>query len=263
MIDWDDAFQNAAYIADAGAYPTGWAAQAAAFRAKASGALDLAYGAPPRAKLDLFQPATRARGLVVFVHGGYWLKFDKSTWSHLAAGALARGWAVALPSYSLAPEATIPEITAQIAAAIAFAGSHVAGPIHLAGHSAGGHLVTRMVCADSPLAPTMRDRIAQVVSISGLHDLRPLLHTRMNENLRLTPETAAAESPVLQLRLSGMAVSAWVGALERPEFLRQSALLREAWTGVGLEVIANRHHFDIIAELCNPDSRITQGLAPV
>jgi arylformamidase len=259
MIDWEDAFQNAAYIAGAESYPGRWAARAAAFRAGARGDLDLAYGAHPRARLDLLRPEGAARGLVVFVHGGYWLKFDKSFWSHLAAGALARGWAVALPGYTLAPEVSISEITTQIGAAVAHAAGLVAGPVRLAGHSAGGHLVTRMICDDSPLAPETRARIARVVSISGLHDLRPLLATGMNAQLRLTPETAAAESPVLHTPLPGIPVTAWVGGDERPEFLRQSALLREAWAA-DLEVAKGRHHFDVIEDLCAPDSGLTDAL---
>ena len=47
----------------------------------------------------------------MFVHGGYWLRFDRDMWSHLAAGAVARGWACAIPSYTLAPEARISAMT--------------------------------------------------------------------------------------------------------------------------------------------------------
>lgn len=260
MIDWEDAFVNRAYIAGAEGYPKGWAAKAQAFRDRAHGELDLPYGAHPRERLDLFRPAGDAKGLVVFVHGGYWLHFDKSFWSHLAAGALAQGWAVALPGYTLAPEATIPEITAQIGTAVDHAAGLVGRPIRLAGHSAGGHLVTRMICDDSPLAPETRARIARVVSISGLHDLRPLLETQMNDQLRLTPETAALESPALHAPLPGIPVTAWVGGNERPEFLRQSALLREAWAGVDLEVAKGRHHFDVIDDLCKADSALTEVL---
>lgn len=259
MIDWEDAFANGAYIAGAEGYPADWAARAQAFRASARGELDLPYGSHPRERLDLFWPEGAAHGLVVFVHGGYWLKFDKSVWSHLAAGPLARGWAVALPSYTLAPEATIPEITAQIGAAVDHAAGLVAGPLRLAGHSAGGHLVTRMVCEDSPLAAEVRGRIARVVSISGLHDLRPLLATTMNDQLRLTPETSAAESPALHVPLAGVPVTAWVGGHERPEFLRQSALLREAWAA-DLEVAKGRHHFDVIDDLDKADSALTEAL---
>ena len=264
MVDWDDAFANGAYIAGAEAYPPAWSAAAGAFRATARARLDLPYDTAPRARYDLFLPAAAPRGLVVFVHGGYWLKFDKSTWSHLAAGPAAAGWAVALPSYTLAPEARIAEITAQIARAVVTASAEVDGPIMLAGHSAGGHLVTRMACADGPLPPGVQARLGHVLSLSGLHDLRPLLATQMNAQLRLSADEAARESPALLDPAPGLRVTAWVGGHERPEFLRQSALLREAWARKGrdarLVVDAGLHHFKVIDGLSRPDSTLTRAL---
>ena len=88
----------------------------------------------------------------------------------------------------------LSQITGQIARAIAHAAARVDGPIRLSGHSAGGHLVTRMVCADSPLEAGVRNRIEHTLSISGLHDLRPLLHTGMNDTLHLDLAEARAEN---------------------------------------------------------------------
>lgn len=267
-LDWDDAFTNGAYITGADGFPPRWVEAAAAFRASTQGRLDIAYGSQPRARYDLFLPDEgRPQGLVVFVHGGYWLKFDKSCWSHLAAGSLARGWAVAMPSYTLAPEARIPDMTREIAAAITHGSAAVDGPIRLAGHSAGGHLVTRMICDDGPLMPDVIARIAHVVSISGLHDPRPLLATAMNGSLGLSAESAAQESPALHAPWPGIPVTTWVGGHERPEFLRQSALLRESWAGQGaridLTVAATCHHFNVIDGLCDPDSPLTDCLFSV
>lgn len=265
-INWDEALANAPHIEGAEGYPEHWATCAAAFRQTARGELDIVYGDAPRARLDLFLPDGSLQGLVVFVHGGYWLRFDKSYWSHLAAGPLAQGWAVALPSYTLAPEARLPQITAQIARAIDCVAARVAGPIHLTGHSAGGHLVTRMLCPDTPLAA--RTRLRHVLSISGVHDLRPLLAAGMNDRLQLTAETAASESPALLHPVPNVPVTLWVGGHERPEFLRQSALLREAWamkgTDARLVVDDRRHHFDVIAGLEDPSGPLTRALlAPV
>ncbi|MBM3648677.1 MAG: alpha/beta hydrolase, partial [Alphaproteobacteria bacterium] len=109
LVDWDDAYANVTHIPGAERFPPAWSAAATAFRERlgASGRarLDLGYGAAPRQRLDLFLPATEPIGLIVFVHGGYWRAFDRSSWSHLAAGATERGWAVAMPSYTLCPEA--------------------------------------------------------------------------------------------------------------------------------------------------------------
>ncbi|GGB53882.1 esterase [Roseibium aquae] len=264
-IDWDDAFANGPYIANAMGYPDLWTDLAQNFRnTHPRKELDCAYGTHPREVFDLFWPDEEARGLVVFVHGGYWLKFDKSFWSHLAKGPLAHGWAVALPSYVLAPEARLPDMTWQVAAALAAAAEKVRGPIHLAGHSAGGHLVSRMACANAPLAADLRVRVKRVVSISGLHHLEPLQLTKMNDDLRLDLQQAVEESAALQDPAGGIDTVCWVGAQERPEFLRQTRLLEECWKRKGAHVRAvyeeDRHHFNVIDGLADPGSALTNAL---
>jgi arylformamidase len=226
--------------------------------------LDIVYGESERQKLDIFRPESELRGLVVFVHGGYWRAFDKSYWSHLATAALRRGWAVAVPSYDLAPTVSISEITLQTGAATGKAASIIGGPIRLTGHSAGGHLVTRMICLDSPLSPDLRQRTERVVSISGLHDLRPLLKTKMNDDFRMLEAEAVAESAALKQPIEDVELVCWVGAEERPEFVRQSELLANIWTGYGIETSVHRapgqHHFDVIDGLVDPQSALSDAL---
>ena len=270
ISDWDDAYDNAGHIGDAEVFPSLWAARAGGFEAERLAAgraeLDCAYGEGPRERLDLFFPDSASKGLVVFVHGGYWMRFDKSTWSHLAEGSVRRGWAFAVPSYTLAPEVRIGDITKEIARAIAYAAQRVAGPLALAGHSAGGHLVARMACLDGPLSEPERARLFRVAPISGLFDLRPLMRTRMNRTLRLDEAEAVAESPALARPLPDLHLAAWVGADERPEFVRQSELIANIWTGLGATAkcvrLSGRHHFDVIGELTNSNSALTAFVAP-
>lgn len=200
----------------------------------------------------------------MFVHGGYWMNFDKSTWSHLAKGSLAHGFAVAIPSYVLCPEARISEITLQIGTAITHAAGEIAGPIHLTGHSAGGHLVARMVCATSTLGQPIRHRVRKTVPVSALGDLRPLMKTRMNETLHLDPVEARLESPALLEPQEGVDVTAWVGGAERPEFIRQSALLANIWSGfechADMVEEPGKHHFDVIDGLMDAEHLLTRTL---
>lgn len=266
IVDWDDAYANGPHIDGADTYPGLWQARAEAFRLELGtrARLDIAYGEVERQRFDLFLPAGTAIGLAVFVHGGYWKAFDKSSWSHLARGAVEAGWAVALPGYTLAPEARITDITVEIARALAAASELVDGPISLAGHSAGGHLVSRMLCRNAPLGESLRARIANVVSISGLHDLRPLLTLEMNEILRLDDAEAVMESPALQYPMDGARLTCWVGADERPEFIRQNDLLANIWTGLGAETSSvhalGKHHFNVIADLEDRNSALTRLL---
>lgn len=268
ITDWDDAYSNGAHIRGGDAYPARWAERAAAFRTELAttgrAELDLPYGEGERERYDLFRPEGAAKGTVIFVHGGYWMAFDKARWSHLAAGPLARGWAVAMPSYTLCPDTRIAGITRQMARSVEVIAGEEAGPLRLTGHSAGGHLVSRLACADAPLSDDVRARVGHVVSISGLHDLRPLLNTRMNATLRLDEAEAAAESPALLRPQPGIGITCWVGADERPEFVRQTELLANVWLGLGaataLRLAGGRHHFDVIDDLADPESDLVAAL---
>lgn len=262
-MDFDDAYENGAYIEDAQAYPSKWEEAADEWRSVESAVgraqLNLSYGEDERARFDLFYPETgKPEGLMVFVHGGYWRAFDNKYWSHLAAGATARGWAVAMPSYTLAPAARISEITTQIARAIEAAAKAIAGPIVLTGHSAGGHLVARMRCND--VALSVADRLQNIVPISPLSDLRPLLQTKMNADFRLDLEEARKESPLLATSLRTVPTQVWVGADERPAFLDQARWLADGWDNTNLTIIPDRHHFDVIDDLADQDSALMAAI---
>jgi arylformamidase len=182
-VDHDRAYANGPFIPGAETFPPRWAQEAAAFRAALGQRARTAipYGPKARNALDLFLPEAEPLGLLVFIHGGYWLRFDRDLWSHLAAGAVAQGWACAIPSYTLAPDARISAMTREIARAVEVAAGFVAGPVVVTGHSAGGHLSARMGCADVALSAP----VTRVVPISPLTDLKPLSLTAMNASLRL------------------------------------------------------------------------------
>ena len=165
------------------------------------------------------------------------------------ADALARGWACAMPSYTLAPDARIGAMTAEIAQAVRAAAGRVAGPVVVTGHSAGGHLAARMGCADQTVP------VARVVPISPLADLAPLMQTDMNATLAIDPAEADRESPARLALRAGVQAHVWVGGQERPAFLWQARTLSEAWN-CPWTVEAGRHHFDVIDGLTDPNSAL-------
>lgn len=252
-MDMDREYQNGAFIPGSDALPDLWTQKAATFRASLGprARLALPYGPDERHRFDLFLPETAPKGLMVFIHGGYWLATNRDLWSHLAAGAVARGWACALPSYTLAPQARIREITAEVAQAITAASAEIAGPLVVTGHSAGGHLAARMACSDIALP-----RLARVVPISPMSDLEPLMATQMD--LRLDPAEVAAESPALLPRRPEVQAHVWVGGDERPAFLWQARTLSERWA-CGWTVDAGLHHFNVIDGLERPDSPLLRA----
>lgn len=257
-VDYD----NSGAVPGSDKLPAMWQAAAATFREGLGdrARLGLPYGATPRERADLFLPKGAPEGLVVFVHGGFWRSRHRHDWSHFAAGALAAGYAVAMPSYTLAPEARISRITLQVARAVAAMAEEVPrGPIRLAGHSAGGHLVARMLCADAMLPAEVAERLARVVAISPVGDLRPLMELSMNDDLRLDAAEAASESPVLARPTLDVPVTVWVGAAELAAFVEQARGLAEAWEAELVEA-PGRHHFDVIDGLLRADSALMERL---
>jgi arylformamidase len=268
ITNWDDAYTNGANIAGGDRWPAAWTEPARIYREGLSEAgrakLDLSYGEGTRHRFDLFLPRDEAKGLVVYIHGGYWRAFDKSVWSHLAAGSVDSGYAVAMPSYTLCPEVRIADIVREVGKAIEMAAGMVDGPVMLTGHSAGGHLATRLLTDDSPLPAPVLERVRSTVSISGVHDLRPIMSTAMNKDLRIDEAEALAESPALLRPRPGVRVTCWVGGGERAEFIRQNALLANIWIGLGArtaEVVEpDRHHFSVVDGLTNADHPLTRTL---
>jgi hypothetical protein len=121
-----------------------------------------------------------------------------------------------------------------------------------------------MISATSPLPESIRRRVRNTVSISGLHDLRPIMRTEMNAVLRIDEGEAARESPALLRPVDNARLTCWVGASERAEFIRQSALLANVWTGLGAETDCvkepDRHHFNVIDGLADPAHALTKAL---
>jgi len=243
--DWDDAYANMAHIEGSEQLPDQWSKRALRYRQtldKGNLDTDVSYGKAARE---------------------VWMRLDKSYWTDLAEGARAQGWIVCMPSYTLTPEVTISHITKQIASAINKAAKHFKGPIRLAGHSAGGHLVSRMICQDTGLQKSTLQRIEHTLSISGLHDLRPLMQTKMNDVLQLSETEAQSESPALLRPADNQLFTSWVGGYERPEFIRQSKLIANVWEGLGANtncvVDGEHHHFSVIEDLKSADSPITNA----
>ncbi|MGR3805873.1 alpha/beta hydrolase [Marinibacterium profundimaris] len=260
-MDLSEAYANGPHIPGGSDYPARWARAAEAFRSEMGprAEIGLAYGTGTRQAFDLFHPdGAASRGTVIFVHGGYWRSLARSDWSWLAAGPLGRGWTVAMPGYDLCPAVRITDITRQVAAAVQAVADRTSGPIALTGHSAGGHLVARML--DPELLPeAVAGRLVSVQPISPLADLAPLMQTNLNDDLHLDPAEAVAESPIHMTDRRDVPVSVLVGGAERPAFLDQTLWLAEAW-GVERIVAKGRHHFDVIDALADPGSALVARL---
>jgi arylformamidase len=256
-LDLEAEYNNSAKVADSAAIIARWAVEAAGFRAvHPHSELDVPYGPTERQAMDLFFPAPERDGpLVMFIHGGYWQRLDRSWFSHLAAGLLGHGVAVALPSYDLCPQVTLAELVEQVRGCAAFLHRRVGRPFLVSGHSAGGHL-SAMLLATDWAARGLPTIVAAAMPISGLFDLPPLVHTSINEKLGLDEAEARRLSPLF-LPPPGGRLHAFVGDEEGREYTRQARSIAEAWGGTW-ESLPGTNHFTIVEELADPGSQIVR-----
>jgi arylformamidase len=247
-------------------YPELSAATRGRFRHK----LDLRYGPGPLETLDLFLPEGSPRGTLVFIHGGYWRALDKADFQFVAGPFVEQGFAVAVADYDLCPAVSVARIVDECRRMLVWIARE--GPRHgtspdnvvVAGHSAGGHLVAMMFATDWDLLGLARDPFVAGVTLSGVHDLKPLVLSSYNVDLKLTNAEAARVSPVNQVSLTPAPLLIAVGGAETSEFVRQSQLMWEAWPdnrrpAAGPLILAGKHHFSVIADYADPESELTRA----
>jgi dienelactone hydrolase len=218
--------------------------------------LDVPYGPAERQKFDLFPAADPAAPCLLFIHGGYWQRNSREGFSVLAAGVRAHGWSAALPSHTLAPEATMAEIVAEIGAALDWFAAHapahgIAGRVILAGWSAGGHLAAMWLGHPAVTAG---------LAIAGLFELGPLRDTYLNEKLRLRDEEIATLSP-LRLPVVHKPLAIAYGTAELPALVANSrdfhAHRAAAHAPGALLPVAGADHFTVVNALRDPRGLLT------
>ena len=175
----------------------------------------------------------------------------------LVDGVAALGWSVALPGYTLAPEATLSQIATEMQAAmdwLAASGPEhgIGGPVIVSGWSAGAQLAALLLS---------HPRVAAGLGISGVYELGPIRDTRLNETLKLTEDEVCRLSP---LRLPAVAKPFAIayGSAELPPFVwdaRHFHAMRAAAHAPGALVpIAGANHFSILDHLRRPEGELVR-----
>jgi len=264
-LDWrgmskeelDRGLNNSLAVAGSGDIVAGWEQRSAALRERHPAYLDLRYGPRERNRIDVLKAADRAPTLL-FIHGGYWQMRAKEFFTLVAQGPMAHGINVALTGYTLAPDATLDEIVAEVHAAIDYLARELPAlggdgkGIVVSGWSAGGHL-TAMALSH----PFVRAGLG----ISGIYELEPIRHSYLNEKLGLDEAASRRNSPVKLTTGPLKPLSLVVGSAELPLLRQQTADFACCRASHGLPVtyeeIRDANHFTIMNEMIASQGRIT------
>jgi arylformamidase len=254
--DRDLGLNNGVAVAGSAELVAGWDRRSAEMRAQYPDHLDLRYGPRERNRIDFLKAADGAPTLV-FIHGGYWQTRAKETFALFANGPMAHGINVALIGYTLAPDAALDEIVAEIRAGLDFLAAELpglggdAGSIVVSGWSAGGHLTSMALS---------HPHVKAGMAISGIYDLEPIRHSYLNVKLGLDEAMSQRNSPMAQAGGVVKPLSLVAGSAELPLLRKQTADFAGHRAKYGLPVsyeeIPGANHFTIMDELSSPTGRI-------
>jgi arylformamidase len=239
-------------------------------RKKLKSYLDVAYGDSPRQVMDIFPAEKPSAPVLLYFHGGYWRSGGKEQNCHFVELFVKAGATVAVVEYDLCPQVTVTDIVRQARAAVAWAYkniSHYSGDpskIFISGLSAGGHLVAMALAHDWEKEGLPSDLIKGATAISGVYDLDAVLHIDVNQEIRLTPESARENSPLLHPPLPYAPLIVAGGGAEPRGWQEQSENLFALCKARGVLcesiVIPGAHHYSIGLQLANPQSPLTRAM---
>lgn len=271
--DWyNEQYNNRARVPDALLHLQRWALWSAEAMADLNGQIDVPYGLTAGQRMDVFPTPQSQAPIVVFIHGGYWRSLDKSDHTFVVPELIQAGALPVVLNYDLAPRVRVREICLQIVQALAWVWRHASqwggnpDRIHVVGHSAGGHLAAMALSAhwQRHASDLPHDLVKSAMSISGLHELDSVRRAAfVQADLKLTPAEAVQCSPAWMPRPARGQIHCLAGALESPEFLRQNALLREAWGPScvpTVEVLEGEDHFSILNQFRHADSKLMHAV---
>jgi arylformamidase len=255
--DLDLGLNNGVAVAGSGDMVAGWERRSANMRAQYAEHLDIRYGPRERNRIDFFKASEKGPTLL-FIHGGYWQMRAKEVFAVVGGGAMAHGINVAAIGYTLAPDATLGQIVAEIHRGLDFLAEKLPAlggdpnRIVVSGWSAGGHL-TAMALSNP--------HVKAGVAISGIYDLEPIRHSYLNVKLGLDEAMSRRNSPMMQAGGPMKPLSLVAGSAELPLLRKQTADFAGHRAKFGLPVtyeeIPGADHFTIMNEMMSPTGRIT------
>ena len=245
-----------------------WVERSESARATLKCQIDIRYGEGEKQMLDVFTGHTADAPVLVYFHGGYWQRGDKSIYSFLASPYIEAGVNVVVVGYDLCPDVSITRISGQAREALTYIWQHASdlglnpNQITVMGHSAGGHITEMMMATNWSLFDKSlpADLIKSGIPISPLSYLEPVRLTEaLNAGIRMDEQEAEAESPMTNHPpVTNAPQLVVVGGAETKEFHRQSQMYVDKYATsertLTLYIVPDVDHFDELNVLADPAS---------
>lgn len=232
--------------------------------------LNVPYGGSPREMLDIYAADTPGGPVLVYIHGGYWRSGSKDDNCNFAPAFVEHGATVVLVEYDLCPNVVVTDIVRQTRASIAWVYRNIIrysgnpSKLYVSGHSAGGHLTAMALAHDWEKEGLPRDLIKGATATSGVYDLDMVMQISVNEQVRMTPEIAKQNNPLLHPPPAKCPLIVAVGGSEPKGWQQMSEdyfkLCKECGLDCQYLVIPGANHYTMSEHLADPESPLTLAM---
>ena len=232
----------------------------------------VAFGSNGQA-LDVWAPAAGSetpRPVVVFFHGGGWVKGDRDAYAFAGRAFASRGYVVVIPDYRKVPDALFPTFIEDGADVVAWTYENIEDfggdpeRIALAGHSAGAHTAVTLALDPRWLRGRALDAktVKAVIGLSGPYDFYPFDKKRSIDAMSHWP-TPRDTQPIAWARADAppmLLVTSSEDTVVRPYNTENlTAKLRGLGARVEMENYEGLSHEGVVMALSKP----FRGKAPV
>lgn len=240
------------------------AADSEAARKRLGEPLRIAYGPSPIEGLDVFRARQPNAPVMLFIHGGAWLRGEAKNFAYPAEMLVDAGVTYVVADFAPVNsfDGDLAAMAAQVRRAIAFAHQNAAqyggnaARLYLAGHSSGAHLAAVALTSDWTELGLAPDFIKGALLMSGMYDMKPVRLSKRSNYVKFTDAMEDDMSPQRHIDRLHSPLTVTVGSKDSPEFIRQArdfvAAVRAAGKSAELVEAPEYNHFDLSHSLGNP-----------
>ncbi len=166
---------------------------------------DIDYGREVRQQLDVYHAAdtATARPVVVFLHGGAWIRGSKNQYLFVGEALVSKGFVGVIPNYRLFPDVTFPAFVEDGALALKWVTNNIKrfggnpNAIYVMGHSAGAHIAALLALDERYLRSVGGNQrwLKGMIGLAGPYDWLPYFSER-DKQIFGPPSQYPASQPI-------------------------------------------------------------------
>ena len=243
------------------------------------GRMDVAYGADPRQRLDIYHPLGPApqggAPVVLFFYGGNWTRGERADYRFVGEALASNGIVTLVADYRLSPQVRWDGLLRDSADALAWTLAHAAEEggdprrVMVMGHSAGAYNAAMLALDPRWLGALglKPDRLAGWIGLAGPYDFLPIVDPEVKVAFNW-PDTTADSQPIRYADVKAprtLLIAGTADTVVNPERNTQGLArrLRAAGTDVQVTLVEGLGHVRTVAALARPLDWVAPVLQPV